>query len=114
MGMRGTILQLKADGSRSTLSVVGPPTLDALQAAIGGGYLELVPQFNTLREGEHLIRCVAFCDEEGKLKNLPFNHQATTLWREAQQRAGGYGLLSDVLVGSVAIVFGDRDFMGKL
>lgn len=41
------------------------PTLTALQALVGGGYIEIVP---VGRDGLELV-----CDEEGKLKGLPLN-----------------------------------------
>lgn len=42
-----------------------PPTLEAMKAAIGGGWIEIVPLDRT-----GLELC---CDEEGKLKGLPMN-----------------------------------------
>lgn len=42
-------------------------TLAELQAAIGGGYIEAVPGTNGR----------VYCDEEGRLKDLPFNVSAS-------------------------------------
>lgn len=47
-------------------------TLEELKAFIGGGYLESVFL------GDYIL----FCDEEGKIKNLPYNDSATQLLSE--------------------------------
>jgi hypothetical protein len=115
----GTIIQLKADGSRNEISIAAP-TLDELKAAIGGGYIELVPLFNTFERDGQLVDCVAFCDEEGKLKDMPINQEATVRWDAALRRAGYPGLIkpdgriADMLVGTIAVVFGDKRFMAAL
>lgn len=62
-------LIIQPDGESAAASV--EPELDALQAAIGGGYLECVT----------LPDCHLYCDEEGKLKGLPMNSYATALAR---------------------------------
>jgi hypothetical protein len=88
----------------------GPPMLDEMTKAIGGGYIETVPHFNRLPDGR---RCVAFCDEEGKNNGLPLNEAATAIW---------YALViayfgrqpDDHLVGPVLCLTGDADFMESL
>jgi hypothetical protein len=42
------------------------PSLDFLQQAVGG-YIEAVPGFDTIQQGDKVIPCVAFCGEQGKL-----------------------------------------------
>lgn len=120
--MKGSIITIKPHSGSGQLAtpVAGPPTLQLLKAAIGGGYLEAVPGFDTIEHAGELHRCVAFCDEEGKLNSLPINNWATMLWDKAMRRAGGPGLLqrdgtaADVLVGQIAIVIGDDEFMEAL
>ena len=58
-----------------------------------GGWLEGIKPWRRLA-GDWF----AYCDEEGKLKNYPLNHGATTLAREAGWLPG------DVLCGTVVFV----------
>lgn len=96
-----------------------PPTLEELKTAIGGGYLELVPSFRSIPYGGVVMDCIAFCDEDGKRKQLDVNNMATIAW-DAALRRNGAGLLRpdgrpvDWLVGQVAILFGDKEFMEAL
>jgi hypothetical protein len=113
--MKGTILQYQADKPKPTvIEIDGPPTLDALKSAIGGGWLEIVPYFKTIEHGRKLRQCVAFCDENGKLRDLDFNPVATFLWDKAMRLDTGVGCNPDYLVGTIAVVFGDREFMEAL
>ena len=89
-------------------------TLDELKAGIGGGYLELVPGFTTIGVAGVVMDCVAFCDEDGKRKELPLNQAATQFWQVALERKGVRLALPDQLVGNIAVVFGDREFMDSL
>jgi len=102
--MKGTVTILKADGSVSIRYVTAPLALEELQAAVGG-YIETVPYFD--KYGPH--DCVAFCNEEGKLNNLPLNEQATQAWQEAVGQP-----LGDVLVGDIIILSGDKEFLKSL
>jgi hypothetical protein len=96
--------------------------LDDLKDAIGGGYLEHVPSFDTIEHDGKLHRCHAFCDEHGKLdyrpgKPLPHqpdppNERATLLWMLALRRRGY--IPSDFLVGQIAVIIGDAEFMAEL
>jgi hypothetical protein len=106
------------------------PTLDDLKDGIGGGFLELVPGFHSIEHDGELHRCMAFVDEEGKLdyrtsgvkKNGPdqTNNFASVLWDKALRRKGHPGLIGpdgravDWLVGQIAVVYGDDEFMGSL
>jgi hypothetical protein len=122
--MKGGIISIAPYNRPTDLTftpVEGEPKLELLKNAIGGGYIELVPGFDTIEQkpGE-VVKCVAFCDEEGKLNGLPANTYATILWDKALRRHGGPGLLQrdgtavDVLVGPIAIVIGDDEFMEAL
>jgi hypothetical protein len=117
--MKGTIISIKPDGTQSTTEVDGSPRLEVLKAAIDGGYLEAVPGFDMFEHNGVLHDCCAFCDEEGKLKQFPINFDATMHWQIALRRAGHPGLMTragfaDVLVGQIAVVFGDAEFMEAL
>jgi hypothetical protein len=78
--------------------------LEKLQSMVGG-YIESVPHFRSY-EGE---KCIAFCDEEGKLKGRQINLTATNLWHDQVPAIVGH----DVLVGDILIVQG-ADLLGKL
>lgn len=110
--MRGFIVTLHADGRETVREILSSPTLGVLQGAIGGGYLELVPGFTTFHFRGRDERCSAFADENGKLNGLPFNMPATAHWSQALDVH--IKDMRDHLVGDVAIVFGDRDFMEAL
>ena len=64
--------------------------------------------------------CFALCNANGKYKGLPMNDLATIAWKEALYRAIDAGLWrsevmpTDLLVGTVAVLFGDREFMDAL
>ena len=76
-----------------------------------GGFIEVIPHFVTIEHNGRTHRCVAFCNEDGKLLDLPPNPGADRLW----QRALGYRLEGrDYLVGTIVVVFGDQDFMAEL
>jgi hypothetical protein len=101
------------DDQPKMIEIVGPPTLDWLKRHLDGGYLESVPGFDWFVEPgtEVSVRCVAFCDEDGKGKGLPLNVEATTHWFESM----GTNLYHlDYLVGPVLVVVGDDEFMDAL
>jgi hypothetical protein len=102
--MKGKLTTITVDGSITSRTISKPPLLEELQKIVGG-YIETVPYFNTY-EGE---RAVAFCNEKGKLHNLPLNITATALWMRQVQ-----GAIADALVGNIAIVTGDQSLMKEL
>jgi len=88
---------IKTDGtSKSIAPTKGKFTLKELQALVGG-YIEIViPKYipngtgiTSNKEGVAMVM-----DEEGKLKHLPYNRQATLL----------YGAVKDIVVGDVILV----------
>jgi hypothetical protein len=90
--------------------------LDELQGLVGG-YIELVPYWNSYGErGGARVPCRVFCNEDGKRLPMPTNKLATLLWTQAI--AADYGHrgapMGDYLVGPVAIVTGDDEFMAAL
>jgi hypothetical protein len=114
--MRGTVVVYKPGmvGAPAVTVVDGPPTLELLKEAIGGGHLEVVPYFDSFRHAGASLRCVAFCDEDGKGKRLPFNAVATELWDRVLRSTRGTGCAPDYLVGQIAVVYGDDEFMEAL
>lgn len=118
--MRGTMLIFQPYEMRPrVVEFKKAPTLEELKNGIGGGYLELVPGFRTVVHAGAVMDCVAFCDEDGKLNGLDVNNPATIAWDQALRRNGN-GLLRadgravDWLVGLVAVLFGDKEFMEAL
>lgn len=103
--MKGKLTILKVDGSVSETDLTSSPSLEQLQAAVGG-YIEVVPFF-TRYKGQS---CVAFCNEEGKCNGLPLNKDATMLWYVSMSRS----YAEDYLVGDIAIITGDRDIFRNL
>jgi hypothetical protein len=82
------------------------PTFHKIKAGLNGGLLEIVPYFNKFMGRP----CVAFVDEEGKMKNLTPNRTAQLLW----EKAYGGPILEDYLVGNVVIVIGSPEFLAQL
>lgn len=103
--MRGHSLIIRADGTIERAEHDSAPDLDFLQQAVGG-FIETVPYFETITINGITHPCVAFCNEEGKLENRPYNTIATQHWYHAMRRAS-----NDYLVGSVIILYGDDEFM---
>jgi hypothetical protein len=81
------------------------PNLHKLKWGLDGGLLEIVPFFNKFM-GRH---CIAFCDEEGKMKNLPANQIAQSFWEKASPVAH-----NDHLVGPIVIIIGSQGFLARL
>ncbi len=83
--------------------IQGAPSLEDMQSGVGG-YIQLVPGFTKYKGDD----CVAFCNEEGKLKGLPINALATVEWRKCAPRNW------DILVGDIVVITGDRQFLDSL
>lgn len=72
---------IKANGETVPVTPAGKKfTLQELQAAIGGGYIEPIPG----------TKLRAYFDEEGRMKRLPFNAKATMQF--------GRAIVGDVVV----------------
>ncbi len=82
-----------------------PPTLEQLQAAVGG-YIQLVPLLD--RDPVERRGLKAFCNEDGKISSppLPLNQAATEIWARA---LAPVVLADDYLVGPVVFVQADTD-----
>jgi hypothetical protein len=117
--MHGTLLVFQPDAPLPQVTEFSrPPTLEEVQAAVGGD-LQVVPGFRSIRYGNVVMDCVALCDANGKLKSLAMNNLATIAWKEALRRGPDAELWcsrmpTDSLVGPVAVLFGDREFMDAL
>ena len=111
--MKGEVRIIHASGSETVVEMVKVPKLKQLQSAVGDGYIEQIPSFNTVkwRSEKKIQVCYAFANEDGKRLKLPLNVRATELWFAASRRNGGMGMFPDYLVGDVAIVSGDIEFM---
>jgi len=79
------------------------PTHEELHEIVGG-WIEMVPFFTKFGD----TPCVAYCNEEGKIRGLSQNQVATMYWRRV---CSGY---PDILVGDVAIVTGPKSFLNTL
>jgi len=86
-----------------------PPPLKELQEIVGGP-IESVPHLTTIWLKDRPWQAVAFCNEEGKVKDLPVNLAATKLWHESVPQMRG----RDVLCGPVIVLWGTADFMDAL
>lgn len=100
--MQGKMTTIKPDGTITVMNYDHELSLDVLQKAVDG--LIVVIPFFTEYEGQE---CVAFCNDEGKIHELPINELATKLWKQQTP-------LDDVLHGAVVIVQGDAEFMDAL
>ena len=96
------IFIIPPDGIITTQNIKGNFDLSILQKIVGG-YVEIVPHFNKYGED----RCIVFCNEDGKMRQLPVNRYATILW----EKAVGHQMTPDYLVGTIAIVAGPREFL---
>lgn len=101
--MKGKATIIAPDGTETVTEFTAQPGLEFLKKAVGG-FIEIVPYWNKFRDAE----CVVFCNEEGKLHNLPINRKATEHWHSVAPAVG------DILLGSVLILTGDDEFLEAL
>jgi len=117
--MRGTLLVFQPHALPHVREFLQPPSQEEVQAVVGGD-LQAVPGFRSIRYGNMVMDCIALCDANGNLENLAINNLATIAWKEALRRAVDAGLWrselmpTGPLVGTVAVLFGDREFMDAL
>lgn len=113
--MKGQMIVIpdSKDGTLKVTDFDNPPTLEQMQAALGG-YLEAVPFFDELIQGSRADKCVVFCDEDGKLKKgLKENTRATAAWKVVFEKRTRH-TLTDRLVGPVIVLVGDDEFLAAL
>lgn len=111
MTMQGTMLIYRPElpAAVHAAYLVASPGLDALQEAVGGN-IELVPCWSATATGHP---CVAFCNEDGRRLDLPFNRAATDAWGVAFHLQTGRDP-GEVLLGNVVLLTGDDEFMRSL
>lgn len=75
--MAYVVIVIKSNGTISSTEQAHKPSLDQLQKAVGGYIQEVLGlhQYGDWRRG------IAFCNEEGQIKDLPRNTVATTAWQ---------------------------------
>ena len=110
--MNGTMLIISPQGSIKTVPLHAVPDLTRLQEEVGG-WIENVAGFESIVYRGTTYPCVALCNEEGKLKGMKPNLNATVAWRNALGRIGRPPI-ADVLCGKVVVIFGDRELMDAL
>jgi hypothetical protein len=122
--MKGRITLIAPDAPEPQITEYSSEIpLGDLQRLVGGN-IEIVPYWTTVprwitdyaSDSGARMPCCVFCNEEGKLNQMPRNDPATALWLEAiaadfRHRGTPQG---DYLVGPVAIVTGDTEFMEAL
>jgi len=83
-----------------------------INSLIGCENFEVISRFSRYRpsRSQNYLPCFAFCDEDGKRKNLLFNSMATALWEIATRN----NFPVESLLGTVVIVTGDKEFMDAL
>lgn len=105
--MKGYLAVIQVTGDITVTEHSAPLDLGVLQTAVGG-YIETVPFFDKFQYAGVTYPAVAFCNEEGKLNGQQINIVASQLWFEL------FTVGTDVLVGPVAVAFGDEEFMNTL
>lgn len=109
--MIGHALIYATDGTVTLVSPLREPVPLEWHQGHVGGYIEAIPGFDSVQLGGLVHRCVAFCNETGKLDGLPINVEATQAWADA---LGGPPRMTDVLVGPVLVIWGDQELMDEL
>jgi hypothetical protein len=108
-----TLVTVKVDGT-TTEQQIDINNLKALQQAVGG-YIEVVPYLEMFDHNGVIRKCIALCDEDGKVKGKPLNPEATRKWYHNIEGKVGIPAhaMNDVLVGDIAFVFGDPKIMAQ-
>lgn len=111
--MKGYMLKVPADIAEGTskTELNASPGLDVLQKAVGGN-IEIVPYLDEFVTPNSRLKCVAFCNEEGKLNSLPSNFIANVIWAACLDTKKLN--MFDNLCGDVVILWGDDEFMDSI
>lgn len=95
VGATYNVFIIRASGSVEHTTQPKAPKLDQLQQAVGG-YIETVPYFTKLEyKGVMYKRGRAYANEEGILKGMLLNANASKVWRANFKNASG--LVGDVI-----------------
>ena len=111
--MKGTMVIIPVTGPEQRIELTEPPETGAIHNAVGG-FFESVPYFTEYGTPDGTVHCVAFCNEEGKIKNLAYNDRANKLWTRLMVLKQGRAPYPDFLVGPVVILYGDDEFMESI
>ncbi len=103
--MTNRMITIKANGIEDYTVCTTVPTLEELQTTVRG-YIEPIPGFNTYKG----TKCVALCNEEGRLMGMNNNIKATNLWLDAISPSTH----GEMLNGDIVILVGDDAFLEKL
>jgi hypothetical protein len=95
------MIVLTPDGEKTETPIKKTPGLSKLQNLVGG-YIEVVPFFDSY-EGQP---CVAVCNEEGRIRGMRLNRQATEAFEMAIDAKTDDLLIPHALVGPVVILIG--------
>ncbi|MET4190749.1 MULTISPECIES: hypothetical protein [unclassified Bradyrhizobium] len=113
--MRGTITVIHPDGTVESKVLDHAAKLDDLKSAIGGGYMEKIPRFTKFKTDTGVVDCIALCDEDGSRKNMSPNRTATLAWSASLAATDpAQPVVLNTLVGPVAILYGDKEWMKAL
>jgi len=75
------VFAIHPDGNISVKRQQKSPKLAQLQEAVGG-YIQEIPHFTRFEHnGVSYTRGVAYCNEHGRRKELPFNEAASKAWK---------------------------------
>lgn len=110
--MKGTMLIISPSGGIKTVPLTKPPEAETLHSEVGG-WIEAIPHFSTIDYHGTIHQCVAFGNEEAKLKQMLRNQPATKIWYASLKRSG-FNEPADYLAGKIIIIFGDRSLMKAL
>jgi hypothetical protein len=114
--MIGSSVIIRPSAPLEFRNYTGPVEEDHFSDAIGG-LLEIVPHFDQWLDYTGRLReCVAYSNTEGELLGLEVNHYGSAIWNYLADLKGiDYRLRRHrILVGPIAIVFGDMEFMEAL
>jgi hypothetical protein len=115
--MLGTLHIFPANPETPTreIQLERPITQKEIEDAVGGS-IGFVTNFDTITYKGKVSLCYAFCDEEARKRKRPLNRLATLLWSRALIRRFGAGQakLPETLMGSIAIITGDSEFLEAL
>jgi hypothetical protein len=106
--IKGTLLLFKPREVQPIVhKIIAVPTVEQLRRMIGG-FVELVPDFDSIEYDGEVRDCVVLCSECSKRERLPVNAHATVLWNRARRRRG-HPPNPDFLAGPVVVVFDDSE-----
>lgn len=100
--MGNRLVTIVTSGGVTSEDLAAIPPLDELQRRVGGGLIQVVPRWD--RYGDE--SCIVLCNEEGKLRGMPVNVEATDCWHRALGRQ-----VDDYLVGPIVLLVGDDAFL---